>query len=574
MTAPKPSKTQQLKASSKFFDLNIARQMFQRVKGMLGGGTMFGGRRDLYAVYGWNPQPTHQNYMHKYRKQDIARRIINQPVRATWSDPPKLTADNAEFETDWAELLTEIPVFAQLQKLDKLCGLGAFAVMVIGLDDGRPLNTPLAPAGQNGTRRKRKVTYLQPYAEGSVNILTWDTNPSSPRYGLPEMYEIDPRGESSFSKVRDTTTSGVSGPDKFNVHWHRVLHIADDALESSVFGASRLEAVYNVLDDIMKVAGGSAETFWLIANRGLHVNIDKEMEISPEDTEQLASEIDEYEHNIRRVIRTRGVDINALGSDVADPRGVFDVQLSLLASATGIPKRVLAGSEAGQLASQQDRANWAVVCAERIAEFAEPVVFLPFIKHLIMASVLPMPVNMRVLWPDAFKMSPLERAQTSAQMARSVANVSKTYVTVAELNIKIAELKQSAKQAKQIQDNIASGVQPSLPFGGGAPTAPGGRPGAGSNRLGPTGARVTAHADNPLNVPDQGPMKSDFTTDSPADEVDYLPDLFTGEELRNIVGFGKHMPTFDDPNEKNASGVGPDAGKPKPTTTTPPTSVN
>lgn len=479
-------------------------------------GMQMNGNRNLYGVFGWNTRPRHRDFVLKYLRHPIAKRIINAPVNALWSDPPQVNAD-AAFDTAWQELLKIIPVFASLQRLDKLCGLGMFAIMVIGLDDGQKLDTPVNPVRDiTKGNKQRKITYLQPYPEGSVRISAYETDPVNPRFGLPTMYAVSPGSFAQELAERTIASMGMSGVT-FNVHWTRVLHVAEEALESQVFGHSRLECVYNCLDDLEKVGGSSAETFWLTANRGLHVNVDKEMALDDKDAEALSDEIDEYSNNLTRVIRTRGVDVNSIGSESHDPRGVFDMLLSFASAATGLPKRVLMGSEAGQLASQQDRANWSLRVEERISEYGNPVVMIPFIRMLINVAVLPVPKQLSILWPDAFKMNPLERAQTSAQMARSAANLSKTLKTVADLN----------------HQNAIDSLPTVVPVGGG---------GFFGNATPPTKSKdPNASSNDPANA-------ATITTPAlysvkPKDIV-----LLTEEECRSIIGFGKHMPVFDENN--------------------------
>lgn len=506
----------------------------ERLIGIWRTGLMKGGKRDVYGVFGWDPKPQHSDFVHKYKHQDIAKRVIDAPVNALWSDPPQLIGDTS-FDAAWQDLLSYCPVFFNLQRLDKLCGLGKYAVMVIGFDDGGKLDKPLGPS-KPGTLRK--VLYMQPYAEGSIKIQAWDTNENSARYGLPEMYSISP------GKFTDDAPTGtlLSKPlNNFNVHWSRVLHVADGALESPVYGESRLSSCYNVLDDILKVAGGSAETFWLTANRGLHINVDKDVEIQPEDAADLQAEIEEYENNLRRVIRTRAAEINSLGSDVPDPRGTFDILLSLLASNTGIPKRVLAGSEAGQLASQQDRANWAQRIQERITEYGQPIVLIPMVKLLINAGVLPSPTSLHIEWPDAFKMNPLERAQTSAQMARSSANIAKTLKTMDEMNIAWAE---AAQPRQQIMPGIGGGGGF---FGNAEPPKPEPKPKSGTK-------------------PDPN-KPADQTQETEVKELPPLVDarepleLISIEEGRSIIGFGKHQPVFDEKTDSTPAPVKPSKGE-------------
>ena len=406
-------------------------------------GAAFGGKRDLYELFGYSTVITHEMYLQAYKRQDIARRVIDAPINATWTDFPMMSlSDDAETIgveggnngtgsnqawTEWNDIVREHNVYKALKKLDTFVGLGQFAILLIGLDDGKDLSTPVSQAHAD-RRTPRKVIYLQPYLEGSVKITEYDSDKNSSRFCQPTMYEINPGKLDSLimNPQNRGTTSAFDArllDRSFKVHWTRVLHVADNTMESGIFGASRLEPVYNTLCDLLKVAGGTAETFWLTSNRGMQVDVDKDMEMSIEDEQNLADEIDEYEHELRRMVRTRGVKINPLGTNVADPKGAFSVLVQLLAAATGIPQRILTGAEAGQLASNQDRANWAIMVSERIIGFAEPSILKPFIKALERLGVLAVPDNLTITWPDPFKMSPPERAATSAQMARSAVNI-------------------------------------------------------------------------------------------------------------------------------------------------------
>lgn len=443
--------------------------LFQRMRMFLTG-FQFGGRRDLFSIFGWQRYTTHFDYVARYIRQDIAKRVIDAPVLATWCDAPILDGGQA-FNDAWDVVIKDLNMafWQKIIRADKLAGLGCFAGLVVGFDDSGQLISPVKP----GTGRK--VLYMQPYAEASINVKTYESNQSSPRFGMPTIYTITPGRFSAEARVGMFQGSFTSqaGKAPFDVHYSRFLCFAENLLEDNVYGRSRMEVVCNVLDDIMKVSGGSAEMFWLVANRGMQVDVDKEMDLSPDDAAALSTEIEEYQHEIRRFIRTRGVKVNPLGSNPVDPRGVFEVLLSLVSAATGIPKLVLIGSSTGTLSSQQDRGNWSDRISERVTEYAEPQILIPLVAMLINAGVLPQPKNFTVTWPEAFKMNPLERAQTSAQMARSAANLTKTM---------------SLLQATP-------------------------------DTVGPDGNTIPG---------------------KPAQEP-----LFTREEMRNIVGFGKRMPVFE-----------------------------
>lgn len=440
-------------------------------------GMQFNGRRDLYELYGYQRWLQPNNYIGKYLRQDIAKRVVDAPVQAMWADPPLLSGDPA-FMASWDNFCEEIPVWNSIIRLDKLAGLGTFAVMVLGVDDGQALDQPLT------LKDGRKFIYMQPYAEVACTINHFETNTNSPRFGKPLMYHINPGKFEVAQRIAGagaTMTRPAVSTRPFDVHYTRVLHVAENLLEDGVYGRSRMECVYNLLDDILKVAGGSAELFWIMANRGIHVDVDKDMELNPKDEENLTAEVQEYMDDMRRFIRTRGAKVTSLGSNVADPTGPFNVLLSLISAATGIPKLVLSGTTSGTLASAQDRANWAERVAERVTEYGEPIVLKPLIKAGIQCGVFPKPTTLNISWAEAFKLSPLERAQTSAQMARSAANLTK--------------------------------VISQVPQGGTVQNA--------------DGTTTTTKAVKPL---------------------------FTNEELRNIVGFGKRMPVFDSTDDTTGTG--------------------
>ena len=383
-------------------------------------GQQFGGKRDLYQIFGYKSKLEYQDFLARYVRQDIAKRIVKAPPAATWIGKPQIISAGAAFDTAWKKLVTKHSLWAKLEKADRLAGIGQFGILLIGYSDSGALDQPVRSGGG-----ETEVLYLQTYTEGSVNILKFISDPNNPRFALPEIYEID-AADPDTASIKTGTTTVRTKSKTFKVHHTRVLHIAEDTLEDGVLGTPRLSCVYNLLDDLLKIAGGSAETYWLAGNRGVQADIDKDMELTTEDEKALSDEIEEYQHELRRFIRTRGVTIKPLGSDVADPSGVFGVTISLISAATGMPRRILLGAEAGQLASEQDRANWADRISERQIDFAEPDILRPFIALNVNAGALPEPnEGYEVEWPNAFRMSPLEEAQMMAQQARAAINLSK-----------------------------------------------------------------------------------------------------------------------------------------------------
>lgn len=378
-------------------------------------GLQFSGKRDLYEVFGYKKALTYGDLYAKYKRQDIASRVVDEPVKAIWSNPPEIA--NAALTEPWNKLQNQFDLWQAFARADRLLAFGEFSILLLGLPGNSERAVGAVPKGDT----TRNLLYVQPYSTNEVEIHETELNPSSPRFGLPLYYMVD------LGKVESQQNTSTSKSRKVKVHYSRIIHLTDPLLVDNTKSAPRLEKVYNILDDLLKVVGGSAETYWLTANRGMQINIDKDMDLTSEDETALTDELEEFQHQLRRYVRTRGVEINSLGEDVTDPSSTFEVLIAALASATGIPQRILMGAEAGQLASEQDRANWAVQVEARRAEFAEPYVIKPFIRKMGELGVLPqLPEEaIDIKWGEAFRMSPLERAQEMAQKARSIVNLSR-----------------------------------------------------------------------------------------------------------------------------------------------------
>lgn len=377
-------------------------------------GFMFHGQRDTYKVFGYSNNIKYEQAVGRYRRQDIAARIVEAPANALWSNPPELKTSDTTWDKAWEKLELTQKLWKSISRADKMSGMGEFSVLLLGFADGRKLETPVRRVGG------QEVTYLQPYGFDAIEIESLVEDKSSNRFLLPEIYKITPTKGMESNKL-------ATNPTAFKVHASRILHIGENYLTNEVFGNPRIERIWNLLDDLLKVAGGTAETYWLTGNRGMQVDIDKEMELTDADEKALSDEIDEYQHELRRVMRTRGVKVNMLGSDIPNPQPVFNMIMSMISGATGIPKRILLGSEAGQLASEQDRNNWAERIEERRFDFGEPEVVRPLIELLTDAGVLPTvdPSKVLIKWPDAFRLTPFEKASSAGQIAKSAINLSK-----------------------------------------------------------------------------------------------------------------------------------------------------
>jgi hypothetical protein len=366
-------------------------------------------KRNLYDVLGYPYIIRTGYYAERYARQDIAHRIINAYPDAIWGSDITVQDDGktqelSEFELSFERLATRLNLFQTLNRLDKLAGLGRYAVLLMGIRDGLPLSEPADTVSDESD-----LLYIMPFSELNARIHRCETYHHSVNYGKPLLYSL-----------KMMTPEGQS--NDILVHHTRVLHIAEGALDNDVFGVPRLEPVYNRLLDLEKVVGGSAEIFWLNGRGGLSLNADKDVEIG--DPKLLEKNVDDYINSLVRFIKTRGVQVKPLNLSVHSPDKHVSVILDLISGATGIPKRILVGSERGELASTQDSTNWMSRVKERCANYCEPLILRPFIQKLIALSVLPSPTKYSLFWGDSDTISELDKATIAHKKAQALA----TYV--------------------------------------------------------------------------------------------------------------------------------------------------
>jgi uncharacterized protein len=381
-------------------------------------GMQFDGDRDLYKVLGYKRSLTFDHYLTKYKRQNVAARIVDAPAQTTWRRSPVVWDTNpkdqtSEFELAWKRLKQKLRVMHYLERADRLSGIGRYGVLLLGVrgSGGRNLETPL----RSDFKDISDLAYLSVYTEGSAEIESFVGDRSDPQFAKPEFYNIDLSGG-------DVSEVGMS--QKAKVHHSRIIHIAEGVMEDEVLGQPRLQSVYNLFDDLEKVSGGAPEMFWQGAYRGLHIDINPEFQqgdLGEDELDALNDEVDEFVHGLRRIIRTQGVDVKPIRVQLADPGNTYSMIMDLISGASKIPKRILFGSERGELASQQDEINWNARITERQNQFAEPIILRPFIDKLVTIGILPRPQNdwYEVIWPSLFELDELRRSQAVWTWARA-----------------------------------------------------------------------------------------------------------------------------------------------------------
>lgn len=373
-------------------------------------GMSFGGKRDMYAVLGYPTALEADDYYARYARQDVAGKIVDLPAQDTWRRPPVIR-DGGKADTEFClafqKLARRLKLWNYLERLDRLAGIGHYGVLLIGVKGQSALGQP--PPNR---LRADDIVYLSPYSEVSAEISAYETDKGNARFGLPVLYTVQ-LGE-----------LGAISLGSAQVHHSRVLHVAEDKLDNDVLGRPRLERVYNLLDDLMKIVGGGAEATWKLIYKGMIISPRDGYKITDSESE-MKEKADEFVHGLRRVLVLDGAEANEPKGEVVDPSGLFKIIAGLISAASNIPQRILFGSERGELSSSSDQENWYAQIASRQTTFAEPDIIRPFIDWCLERGALPQPSSgdYDVYWPSLFELTDEEKANIADKRASALQRI-------------------------------------------------------------------------------------------------------------------------------------------------------
>lgn len=322
------------------------------LRSLVGGGSPFithGGERDMFEVLGYPFVIDWEQNLIMFKRMGIATRVCRGVARSCWRDIPTITAngddDELLYEDDIA-VLSKLKMFRRLEQADTLNRIGHFSVLFVGVQDGLDVSLPLGKAfGANSIDN----VFFRAYSEDGVEVLTYDTEPSSPRFGSPETYQLMTRLMGN-EKITVDTLARV-------VHHSRIVHMAEDALDNDFEGMSALEPIFNSLLDLVKASGGSAEAYWKNAQRILAFMAKEGVEAASDDElAALSLAIDEFTNGMRNGIRLGDIDMQSVDAVIADPKEIILGIFKIISGSTGIPLRILTGEGGGQTTGSEDKA--------------------------------------------------------------------------------------------------------------------------------------------------------------------------------------------------------------------------
>ena len=392
-------------------------------------GTFSEGRLDSECGYPLDIPP--QLYKAFYLREGIAARVVDMFPDECWRKQPEVydTEENDEsspFEQSIKALEKDHNIWSYLHRLDCLAGIGRFGILLLGVDDGLPLDAPLEGIddygkGEGSDVPNQKLLYLRPFDESLVLINQFEVNPNSPRYGKPLYYSVNFIDSTQWGTV---SPIGAETLTMRRIHWTRVIHVAEKTSSSEIFGLPRMQNVFNRLYDLKKICGGSAEMFWKGGFPGLSLEINPDLQDVELDKAGVDREMRAYQSGLKRYLAMTGVSAKTLAPNIADPTPHLNLQCQAIALSKGIPLRVFMGTEQGVLAGSQDAAAWAGRVEARRDDFVNPNIVREFVDRLIAAEIIALPEDpeegYQIYWKELTSPDETSQAQIILQKTQAL----------------------------------------------------------------------------------------------------------------------------------------------------------
>lgn len=367
-----------------------------------------------------------------YGREGIGKRVVDVLPDESWKMDPEVCEgeDDTEtqFEKDWAKLVKKQNLYHILKRADRLSGIGTYGVIMLGLSDGAELFQPVAGVafdveGNVTSMGTAKLLYTRTFDETQVTIAAYETDVTSWRFGQPTAYTIN------FTQVEASAQSPQPPVSQTRIHWHRIIHLADNRESSDVFGEPRMKPVYNRIYDLRKVLSSSGEMFWKGGFPGLSFEVDPNLVGTADfDKTSLRKEMEDYSNGLQRYLALVGVQAKSLAPQVADPASHFTTHIKAICVSLGIPYRIFLGSEEAQMAGEQDSNAWNERLKDRQLKYINPMIITPFVMRMIalgcVAPLSDMEGGLTINWPDLHTRS----AKEKADVAKTLTDAMTTYV--------------------------------------------------------------------------------------------------------------------------------------------------
>ena len=370
--------------------------------------TIYGGKVDIYAQFGYKEKLELKDYDAKYKRNAYAQPVVEFYAKMCWRTHPFIldgeNIDVTKFQQDIKDLNSKVGLWDAFRDADILSGVGRYGVLVIGYNDVKNINDWKKPVTQNASL---KISWFQSHEESRARITKYESDFSSPRYGMPAEYSVQ--------------LHSAGGDQVVSIHYSRCVHVCTEGIGNKLYGDPRMESVFNNLDNTERIHGASGEGYRRAAHPGIAGDVSDKIDTKGFDTNEVKKQMNNYVNKYSRFLLVDGVSFKTLAPNVRQPVDFLKAEYTAISVAKRIPQRALLGTEEGRLAGDQDGSMVTDVATERRHNTLTPIV-RDFIQNLIEYKLISKPASgdFQVDWEALFQKGAKEAAEVGEITTRGL----------------------------------------------------------------------------------------------------------------------------------------------------------
>lgn len=374
-------------------------------------------KHNHYVDYGWPTTISFSQLHGMYRRNGLARAVVEKTILKTWQDNPELWETEDQNETELEKQIRkrfdDLRVWQSMAEAHRRSMVGGYAGLILRYRDDQPFSAPVGRVN-GGLEGLAEVIPAWGGAGAQLEVAEWVTDETSEDYGKPKMYRFN---EAAVGQNQNQVR-------QFMVHPDRVLIWSADG---TVHAGSALEPCYNALMDAEKIQGAGGEGFRKNARQGVALEADKEtdltrmaqaMGIKPSEVADVMNEqVEDFQRGFDKMLLLQGIKMSAVSVTLPIPEHFFAITVQTIASSRNMPTKILIGNQSGERASTEDSREWAQTNnAIRVNE-AKPLIG-QFVNRLEGVGILP-ERDWHIHWSDltdATQDDKIKRAEVMANI--------------------------------------------------------------------------------------------------------------------------------------------------------------
>ena len=376
----------------------------------------------IWTELGYKHNICASDYRFAYERHPAATAAVHRTLDKCWEKFPEIIQEgqDKDVETQWEKDTNKLMghAYSFIKDADRRNLVNRYSCLLIQFADNQKWSEPV---GTLGSLKDKAIVKYIPAWEEDMTVTEWYQDVTDPKYGEPKMWAYNPQ------RTLDENTDGEP-VDTIDIHPDRVLVLAEGAMDGSIYsGIPLLRAGFNMLIDMQKSGGGSAEGFLKNASRQIHINYNGD-KVTPTQLAQFAGvPVDELMDAINDGIVDLNEAIDAclvtmqgeaqvLSVAAADPQPTWEVAANSFCASIRKPFTIIFGQQTGRLASDEDKADDANTASQRRVGFLDHVL-KSFIRKMQGFGVIGAMDEFEIEWPELIEPSPSDRATLFSTLA-------------------------------------------------------------------------------------------------------------------------------------------------------------